>query len=157
MKIYSTPELLNIRLRKDEYRAIVFTNGVFDLLHPGHIELLESARSQGDCLIVGINDDASVQRLKGNKRPILPLQERMEVVAAIACVDFIIPFSQDTPLQLIQALQRIDVLVKGGDYKPEQVVGRKEVEEAGGRLFLFSFRSNHSTSKIIEKIKTTFK
>ncbi len=157
MKIYSTPEQLNVCLRKDKYRAIVFTNGVFDLLHPGHIELLESARSQGDCLIVGINDDASVQRLKGNKRPILPLQERMEVLAAIACVDFIIPFSQDTPLQLIQALQRIDVLVKGGDYRPEQVVGRKEVEEAGGRLFLFSFHSQYSTSKIIEKIKTTFK
>lgn len=134
----------------------MFTNGVFDLLHPGHIELLESARSQGDCLIVGVNDDASVQRLKGEKRPIMPLKERMEVLAAFTAVDFVIPFSQDTPLELIQAIDRIDVLVKGGDYEPDQVVGRKEVEACGGRLFLFPIRSQYSTSSIIEKIKTTF-
>jgi D-beta-D-heptose 7-phosphate kinase/D-beta-D-heptose 1-phosphate adenosyltransferase len=156
MKIYSTPEALNHTLRKDGYRTIVFTNGVFDLLHPGHIELLESARSQGDCLIVGINDDASVQRLKGDGRPILPLKERMEVLAAFTAVDFVIPFSQDTPLQLIRAIDRIDVLVKGGDYQPDQVVGRKEVEESGGRLYLFPVRSAYSTSKIIEKIKRSF-
>ena len=125
MKIFNTAEQLNLQLQKNGYQTIVFTNGVFDLLHPGHIELLESARSQGDCLIVGINDDASVQRLKGDKRPIIPLKERMEVLAAIEWVDFVIPFSEDTPLQLIQALQRIDVLVKGGNYQSQQVVGHR--------------------------------
>jgi len=131
---------------------VVFTNGVFDLLHPGHVELLEFARSQGDLLVVGVNDDGSVRRLKGEKRPVFPVAERMEVLAALECVDFVVPFAEDTPLELIRALGRVDVLVKGGDYAPEQVVGRAEVEGRGGRLVIFRLAGDYSSSKLIEKI-----
>jgi len=151
--MYHTVSELNQRLKELDNKTIVFTNGVFDVLHAGHIDLLEFARSNGDCLVLGINDDASVKRLKGNDRPIHPLAERMEVLEAIMYVDFIIPFSQDTPLELINSLHRVDVLVKGGDYKPHEVVGRKEVEGAGGKLILFDFKTSASTTKILEKIK----
>ena len=151
-KIYRDAVDLNRELMKHPEKTIVFTNGVFDILHAGHIELLEFAKAKGDLLIVGINDDASVKRLKGDKRPIFSLEERTELLEAVQYVDYIIPFSKDTPLQLIQALSRIDVLVKGGDYQPHQVVGRKEVEETGGQLCLFTFQSQMSTSDIIQKI-----
>ena len=153
MKIYYNIDALNAELRKLEGKKIVFTNGVFDLIHAGHIDLLEFARSSGDCLIVGINDDLSVKRLKGEDRPLYPLAERMEVLEAIMYVDFIIPFSEDTPLELITALHRVDVLVKGGDYKPHEVVGRAEVEAAGGKLLLFDFKTPTSTSQLVEKVK----
>ena len=153
MKIYCNIDALNAELRKLEGKKIVFTNGVFDLIHAGHIDLLEFARSSGDCLIVGINDDISVKRLKGEDRPLYPLAERMEVLEAIMYVDFIIPFSEDTPLELITALHRVDVLVKGGDYKPHEVVGRAEVEAAGGKLLLFDFKTPTSTSQLVEKVK----
>jgi D-beta-D-heptose 7-phosphate kinase/D-beta-D-heptose 1-phosphate adenosyltransferase len=154
MKIFYNTTDLNKELQKLEGKKIVFTNGVFDLLHAGHIDLLEFAKNSGDYLIVGINDDASVRRLnKGEDRPIYPLAERMEVLEAIMYVDFIIPFSEDTPLELIKSLLRVDVLVKGGDYKPHEVVGRKEVEEAGGKLLLFEFRTDGSTTAIISKLK----
>ncbi len=151
-KIYSDVKDLNRELEKHPQQTIVFTNGVFDILHAGHIELLEFAKSKGDRLIVGINDDASVKRLKGENRPIFSLAERTELLDAVQYVDYIIPFSEDTPLQLIRGLCRIDVLVKGGDYKPHEVVGRKEVEEAGGKLCLFTFQSRASSSDIIQKI-----
>ena len=147
---------LNLELEKRTQDKVVFTNGVFDLLHPGHIQLLQFARGQGDILVVGVNDDASVRRLKGEKRPIFPLAERMEVLAALECVDYIIPFSEDTPRQLIRALSRIDVLVKGGDYTPEQVVGRSEVESNGGKLCLFKLADHYSSSDLIEKIVRNF-
>ncbi|MCP5048594.1 MAG: adenylyltransferase/cytidyltransferase family protein [bacterium] len=153
MKIFENVHSLNKRLSQLERSKIVFTNGVFDLLHAGHVELLEFARNSGDYLIVGINDDASVKRFKGEDRPIYPLEERMEVLEAVMFVDFIIPFSQDTPLQLIRDLFRVDVLVKGGDYKPHEVVGRKEVEETGGKLLIFDFNTVTSTSTILGKIK----
>jgi D-beta-D-heptose 7-phosphate kinase/D-beta-D-heptose 1-phosphate adenosyltransferase len=153
MKIFRSIDTLNKRLALLQGKTIVFTNGVFDLLHAGHIELLEFARSSGDCLIVGINDDDSVRRLKGEGRPVYPLEERMEVLAAVMYVDFIIPFPEDTPLQLINSLLRVDVLVKGGDYKPHEVVGREEVEQAGGKLLLFDFNTSSSTSDILKKIK----
>ncbi len=151
-KIYRDAAKLNRELERYQQKKIVFTNGVFDVLHAGHIELLEFAKSKGDILIVGINDDASVKRLKGEKRPVFSLEERMELLEAMQYVDFIIPFSEDTPLRLILHLLRIDVLVKGGDYLPQNVVGRKEVEESGGELCLFTFQSRMSTSDIIEKI-----
>jgi rfaE bifunctional protein nucleotidyltransferase chain/domain len=153
MKIYHQIDDLNQRLSQLKDKRIVFTNGVFDLLHAGHIDLLEFAHNSGDYLVLGINDDASVKRLKGSERPIYMLEERMEVLAAVMYVDFIIPFAQDTPLQLIKSLHRIDVLVKGGDYKPHEVVGRQEVESAGGKLLLFDFNTNASTSNIVKKIK----
>lgn len=156
MKIHDGAAALNLELEKRTRDKVVFTNGVFDLLHPGHIQLLQFAREQGDILAVGINDDASVRRLKGEKRPIFPLAERMEVLAALECVDYIIPFSEDTPRQLIRILRRIDVLVKGGDYSPEQVVGRSEVESNGGRLCLYRFKENYSSSALIEKIIRNF-
>ncbi|MBU4404271.1 MAG: D-glycero-beta-D-manno-heptose 1-phosphate adenylyltransferase [Candidatus Aminicenantes bacterium] len=156
MKIRESGAALRHELPGRPEEKIVFTNGVFDLLHPGHIQLLQYAREQGDILIVGINDDESVRRLKGEKRPIFPLSERMEILAALECVDFVVPFSEDTPLQLIQALGNIDVLVKGGDYAPGQVVGRKEVEGRGGKLCLFKLAEKYSTSALIDKIVKNF-
>jgi rfaE bifunctional protein nucleotidyltransferase chain/domain len=153
MKIFKNVDKLNRQLEMLEGKKIVFTNGVFDILHPGHIDLLEFAKSSGDYLIVGINDDDSVKRLKGMNRPLYPLEDRMEILEAVMYVDFIIPFSEDTPLQLIKRLYQVDVLVKGGDYKPDEVVGRKEVEESGGKLLLFDFKSNWSTTALLEKIK----
>jgi rfaE bifunctional protein nucleotidyltransferase chain/domain len=152
-KIYTDIARLNRQLQTTGDRKIVFTNGVFDIIHPGHIALLQFARDKGDLLIVGINDDDSVKRLKGNRRPIFALSERLEVLEAIEAVDFIIPFSEDTPLRLIEGLYRIDVLVKGGDYRVEEVVGRKEVEASGGEVCIFPIQSHLSTSAIIEKIK----
>jgi len=152
MKIHDSAAALNLELEKRTQDKVVFTNGVFDLLHPGHIQLLQFARSQGDILVVGINDDASVRRLKGKKRPIFPLAERMEILAALECVDYVVPFSEDTPLQLIRALGKIDVLVKGGDYVPGEVVGRAEVEARGGRVVIFKLSGNYSTSALIERI-----
>ena len=137
-------------------RRVVFTNGVFDLLHPGHVELLEHARSLGERLVVGVNDDGSVRRLKGEKRPIFPLAERMEVLAALECVDFVVPFAEDTPLELIRDLGCVDVLVKGGDYAPADVVGRAEVEARGGRLVIFRLSGDYSTSGLIERIVRNF-
>jgi len=155
MKICRDVNELNRRLKHLAGKKIVFTNGVFDIIHPGHIELLEFAKKNGDCLIVGINDDESVKRLnKGEGRPVFPLSERMEVLAAVEFVDYVIPFSQDTPSVLINALCRVDVLVKGGDYKPAEVVGREKVEAAGGQLLLFEIKSAYSTSSLIEKVKS---
>ena len=153
MKIFKRLEDLNDQLKILKNKKIVFTNGVFDIIHPGHIELLEFAKESGDYLIVGINDDESVKRFKGNSRPIFPLPERMEVLEAIMYVDFIIPFSQDTPLELINSLYRIDILVKGGDYGAHEVVGRAEVEASGGKLLIFNFKSDYSSSSLINKIK----
>ncbi len=132
MKIHDGAPSLKRELDGRKGETIVFTNGVFDLLHPGHVELLQFARAQGDLLVVGVNDDDSVRRLKGEKRPIFPQAERLEVLAALACVDYVVPFAEDTPLELIRALGRIDVLVKGGDYAPAEVVGRAEVEAGAG-------------------------
>lgn len=156
MKIHDDVSSLKLDLAGRAGKKIVFTNGVFDLLHPGHIELLAHARSLGDLLVVGVNDDASVRRLKGDKRPIFPLAERMEVLAALQCVDFIIPFAADTPLELIRELDCVDVLVKGGDYAPEEVVGRAEVEARGGRLELFKLSGDYSSSGLIDKIVRGF-
>ena len=152
MKILLNREDLVRRLQAEAGVRVVFTNGVFDLLHGGHIELLWFARNQGDLLIVGVNDDASVRRLKGTSRPVFPLRERMEILAALKPVSLVVPFSEDTPLELIRALPRLDVLVKGGDYKPRDVVGRHEVETQGGRLEIFSFRTPNSTSRILKKL-----
>ncbi len=152
MKACRDAEELKRRLRGQADKTVVFTNGVFDLLHPGHIELLGFAKRQGDILVIGVNDDTSVRRLKGERRPIFPLTQRVEILEAIRFVDYIVPFSEDTPLELIRRLDCIDVLVKGGDYRPEEVVGRQEVEARGGRLVLFPLQSAYSTSALIKKI-----
>lgn len=152
-KIYSDVRSLNEQLKARQGEKIVFTNGVFDLLHAGHIDILEYCRSNGDCLVLGINDDASVERLKGPDRPVYKLEDRMELLEAVMYVDYVIPFSQDTPLELIKSLHRVDVLVKGGDYKPHEVVGREEVEASGGKLLLFQFKTEASTSSLVDKVK----
>jgi D-glycero-beta-D-manno-heptose 1-phosphate adenylyltransferase len=132
--------------------TVVFTNGVFDLLHPGHIDLLRSARDAGDALIVGLNSDTSVRRLKGVDRPIRPEADRAYVLAALGCVDAVTLFSQDTPLDLVRAI-RPDVLVKGGDYTPDTVVGREDVEGWGGRVLIVPLTPEQSTTRIVEKLR----
>lgn len=127
------------------------TNGCFDILHAGHVAYLEEAKSLGDRLIVAVNDDASVRRLKGDSRPINVLDDRMLVLAGLAAVDWVVPFVDDTPAQLIAAVLP-DVLVKGGDYRPEEIAGGKEVLQNGGEVRVLSFRDGHSTSRIIEKL-----
>jgi rfaE bifunctional protein nucleotidyltransferase chain/domain len=133
-------------------KTIVFTNGVFDLLHPGHIRYLQDARRQGDALIVGVNSDRSVRDIKGPDRPITPERERAEVVAALACVDAVVVFDEPDPLQLIQLLQP-DVLVKGADWPADRIIGREVVEARGGRTVRIPLAEGYSSSAIIEKIK----
>jgi D-beta-D-heptose 7-phosphate kinase/D-beta-D-heptose 1-phosphate adenosyltransferase len=132
--------------------TIVFTNGVYDLLHRGHVEYLEEARALGDRLVVGVNSDASVRRLKGSSRPILPERDRAGLVAALACVDLAIVFDDDTPLALIEAVAP-DVLVKGADYALEQIVGRELVESRGGRVERLALRPGLSTSALVQRIR----
>lgn len=139
--------------RKDHANSkIVFTNGCFDILHIGHIRYLQEAASLGDLLIVGLNSDASVKRLKGPLRPINSQAERAEMLGALGFVDYVVIFDEDTPLELIKTIQP-DILVKGQDYAPEQVVGKKEVEERGGKLVLVPFVEGKSTTGIIERMK----
>jgi D-beta-D-heptose 7-phosphate kinase/D-beta-D-heptose 1-phosphate adenosyltransferase len=133
-------------------RALVFTNGVFDLLHPGHVDVLLAARREGDALIVGLNSDASVRRLKGPARPVRTEQERAYVVAALAMVDAVVVFDQDTPLELIDLL-RPDVLVKGGDYTESTIVGAAEVRARGGRVVVVPLTPGQSTTSIVEKLR----
>jgi rfaE bifunctional protein nucleotidyltransferase chain/domain len=131
---------------------IVFTNGVFDLLHRGHVEVLEQARALGDRLVVGVNDDASVRRLKGAERPIVPEDERIELLAALACVDLAVLFGEDTPERVIGEV-RPQVLVKGGDWTPDGIVGRELVESLGGVVRTVPLREGHGTSRLIERIR----
>jgi D-beta-D-heptose 7-phosphate kinase/D-beta-D-heptose 1-phosphate adenosyltransferase len=141
-----------VRASRAEGRTIVFTNGVFDLLHPGHVRYLQSARALGDVLIVGLNADASVRRNKGAGRPINPEEERAEVLAGLAVVDAVVLFDDDTPAQIIGALQP-DVLVKGADWPADQVVGRDTVEARGGRVVRVTVEQGHSTSGLVEKVR----
>ena len=135
--------------------AIVFTNGVFDLLHPGHVELLEAARREGVALIVGLNSDASVRRLgKGADRPVTPEAARARVLAGLAAVDCVILFDEDTPLELITRLQP-DVLVKGSDYSRDAIVGADLVESRGGRVVRVPLVHGFSTSSIVERLRAT--
>ena len=131
---------------------IVFTNGCFDILHAGHVAYLEEARGLGDYLIVGVNDDASVRRLKGEARPIVSLEDRMAVLAGLAAVDWVVPFAEDTPLELIEALLP-DVLVKGGDWKPEEIVGSDVVLRNGGEVRSLQFKEGRSTTDVVEAIR----
>jgi D-beta-D-heptose 7-phosphate kinase/D-beta-D-heptose 1-phosphate adenosyltransferase len=131
---------------------IVMTNGCFDILHAGHVAYLEEAKSLGDRLIVAVNDDGSVTRLKGESRPINTLEDRMLVLSGLAAVDWVVPFAEDTPANLISALLP-DVLVKGGDYKPDEIVGGKEVLDNGGEVRVLAFRDGHSTTRIIERLR----
>lgn len=132
--------------------SVVFTNGVFDLLHPGHIDVLRAARAEGDALIVGLNSDASVRRLKGETRPVRNEAERAYVLAALESVDAVVVFDEDTPLQLVQAIEP-DVIVKGGDYSEATIVGAALVRQRGGRAVVVPLTPGQSTTSIIEKLR----
>jgi len=132
---------------------LCFTNGCFDLLHPGHVRYLEDARALGDFLVVGLNSDASVARLKGVGRPLQDEQARAAILLGLRSVDAVVRFGEDTPLELIKAVQP-DILVKGGDYTPDTVVGRDVVENRGGRVVIIPLIPGHSTSRIEERIRT---
>ena len=135
-------------------RTLVFTNGVFDLLHPGHVDVLLAARREGDALIVGINSDDSVRRLKGPSRPVRVEAERALVLGALGMVDAVVVFDDDTPLELIRALEP-DVLVKGGDYTESTVVGAPDVRARGGRVVIVPLTAGHSTTALVEKLRGT--
>lgn len=144
-----------VSAEKAKGKRIVFTNGCFDLLHVGHVRYLQKARTFGDLLVLGLNSDASVRRLKGEKRPLIGEEERAHILAALDCIDYLIIFDEDTPLRLIETLKPA-VLVKGGDYTPAEVVGKDLVESYGGRVELVEFVDGKSTTNIIEKILNTY-
>lgn len=139
------------RSLRGEERRIVFTNGCFDLVHAGHVLYLKDARSLGDVLIVGVNSDASVRRLKGKGRPLTPEGDRIEVLASIGSVDFVVLFGEDTPARLIEEI-RPDVLVKGGDYTEEEVVGSRTVASYGGKTVIIPLLPGRSTQEVIRRI-----
>ncbi len=148
-------DVATLRALIDEARGrgerIVMTNGCFDVLHAGHVAYLEEAKSLGDRLIVAVNDDASVRRLKGESRPINALEDRLLVLAGLAAVDWVVPFSEDTPAGLIGTLLP-DILVKGGDYRPEEIAGAREVLQNGGEVRVLAFRDGHSSTRIIDRL-----
>jgi D-beta-D-heptose 7-phosphate kinase/D-beta-D-heptose 1-phosphate adenosyltransferase len=147
----SEAEAFVCRLRQDQ-RTIVFTNGVFDLLHPGHVRYLQAARREGDALIVAVNSDRSVRAIKGAGRPVIAENERAEVVAALACVDAVTVFDQDDPATIIGRLQP-DILVKGADWAFDAIIGRDIVEARGGRVVRIPVAEGYSTSEIVRKMK----
>jgi D-beta-D-heptose 7-phosphate kinase/D-beta-D-heptose 1-phosphate adenosyltransferase len=133
-------------------KTVVFTNGVYDLLHPGHLRSLRAARREGDALIVGVNSDRSVRALKGPDRPIHPQDERAELIAALGCVEAAVVFDEATPFEIISALEP-DVLVKGADWPADQIVGRDVVEARGGRVVRVAVEAGHSTTRLIERMR----
>jgi D-beta-D-heptose 7-phosphate kinase / D-beta-D-heptose 1-phosphate adenosyltransferase len=151
-KIKAHEELTDIvEELKKKGKRVVFTNGCFDLLHAGHVRYLEQARSLGDALIVAVNSDTSVRALKGPRRPILPIDERTEILSGLGCIDYITVFDDPTPLALISLL-RPDVLVKGGDWKVDQIVGKEILESTDGQVAVLPFLEGCSTTRIIETV-----
>ena len=149
----SLDDTVRLRARwREQGRRVAFTNGCFDLLHPGHVSLLEAARAYGDALVVGINSDASVSRLKGPQRPVIPQGERAEVLLGLDAVDAVVVYDEPTPIEVIEAL-RPDVLVKGADWALEEIVGRAEVESWGGTVVRVPLVAGRSTTKILERIR----
>jgi rfaE bifunctional protein nucleotidyltransferase chain/domain len=151
-KILSREEMIAERRRlRERGETLVFTNGCFDLLHPGHLRYLKEARALGDRLLVAVNGDETVSRLKGPKRPLTPLDERMEVLAALESVDYVVAFGEETPFEIIEEIVP-DVLVKGGDWTPDRIVGRERVEKEGGRVLSLPYAAGWSTSGLIQRI-----
>ncbi len=150
-------ELIKIRaVLKSENKKVVFTNGCFDILHAGHVDYLVKAKEQGDILIVALNSDKSVRRIKGEKRPIVPEEQRAFIISQLKCVDYVTFFDEDTPEKTIQTLVP-DILVKGSDWKIENIIGRDIVEENGGSVVTIDFVTNTSSSGIIESILERFR
>lgn len=152
LDFYSSEGLVGLKDEKRKGKKIVFTNGCFDILHMGHVTYLKQAKKLGDILVVGINSDASITRLKGRKRPINTLSDRMQLLSELETVDYVVSFEEDTPLELIQAIEP-DVLVKGGDYNVEDVVGAGFVKKAGGSITIIPFVQGRSTTNIINRIQ----
>jgi len=151
-KLKARKELVKIiKNLRAKGKRIVFTNGCFDLLHIGHVRYLEEAKNRGDILVVGVNSDASVRKLKGPKRPILPEEERAEILSGLGCVDYVTLFQEIDPMKLITSLQP-DILVKGGDWAKEQIVGGEVVERSGGEVVIIPFVKKASTSNLIQTI-----
>jgi len=156
-KFKKLADLVNIRSQlKRQGKKVVFTNGCFDLLHSGHIHLFREAKKKGDVFIVAVNDDASIKKIKGASRPIFPLKERIEILGAIEDIDYLVSFSEETPQKIIARLLP-DVLVKGGDWRPEEVVGKREVEEAGGEVVIIPYLEGSSSSDIVKRIVSSAK
>ena len=156
-KFKKVADLVEIRSQlKQKRKKVVFTNGCFDLLHSGHIHLFREAKKKGDVFIVAVNDDSSIRRIKETSRPIFPLKERIEILGAIEDIDYLASFSEETPQKIIAQLLP-DVLVKGGDWKPEEVVGKKEVEEAGGEVVIIPYLEGRSSSDIVKRIVSSAK
>ena len=152
-KLQNTEAILKIiEKEKSDEKVIVFTNGCFDILHPGHIDYLTKAREMGDLLIIGLNENASIARLKGVDRPINNVVDRITMLSALSCVDYIVTFAEDTPRNLIQELKP-DILVKGDDYKIEDIAGTEEVLQYGGKVNLVPLLQGYSTSQFINRIK----
>ena len=153
----NVPSLKDIKRISSDYKSkglkIVFTNGCFDLLHKGHLDLLNKSSKYGDILIVGLNSDSSVKKLKGPSRPVNSTQSRSKLLAGFECIDLIVVFNEDTPLNLIQSLKP-NILVKGGDYTFETIVGAEEVKNYGGQVEIIPFLPGYSTSKIVTKIQS---
>jgi len=149
--IISLEELLKILEKERKGKRVVFTNGCFDIIHAGHVDYLEKAKKLGDILIVGLNSDSSIRRIKGKKRPIIPQDMRAKVLSSLKPVDYVVIFEEDTPERLIKAIKP-DVLVKGGDWELDKIVGRDFVESYGGKVLTIPFEYNISTTKIIQKI-----
>jgi rfaE bifunctional protein nucleotidyltransferase chain/domain len=155
-KFKKPADLVKIRNQlKRKGKKVVFTNGCFDLLHSGHIHLFREAKKRGDVFIVALNDDSSIKKIKGTSRPIFPLIERIEILGAIEEIDYLTSFSEETPQRIIAQLLP-DVLVKGGDWKPEEVVGKIEVEEAGGEVVIIPYLEGSSSSEILKRIVSSF-
>ena len=138
---------------QSQWRVVVFTNGVFDVLHPGHLRYLEQARALGDALIIGLNADTSVRRNKGPERPINPEAERAEILEALECVDAVVLFDEETPAEIIRTIQP-DILVKGADWAEDAIVGRDTVEARGGRVVRIPVEQGYSTTAIIAKVRS---
>ncbi|RUM32269.1 MAG: D-glycero-beta-D-manno-heptose 1-phosphate adenylyltransferase [Aquifex sp.] len=149
--IISLEELLKILEKERKGKRVVFTNGCFDIIHAGHVDYLEKAKKLGDILIVGLNSDSSIRRIKGKKRPIIHQDMRAKVLSSLKPVDYVVIFEEDTPERLIKAIKP-DVLVKGGDWELDKIVGRDFVESYGGKVLTIPFEYNISTTKIIQKI-----
>ena len=155
-KIKSRQELVDYIKNNRENKTIVFTNGCFDILHIGHIKLLQFAKNSGDILVLGLNSDSSIKRLKGDKRPIVCQEDRAEVLSALECVDFISIFEEDTPCELISLLKP-DIHVKGGDYDVNKIPEANVIRSYGGKILRFEYIPNHSSTGIIEKILSAYK
>lgn len=151
MKSLCSPEEIIQSVRANAPLKMVFTNGCFDVLHLGHIRYLQEAKALGNVLVVGLNSDASVKKIKGDQRPINSLKDRAEFLLALSCVDFVTSFEQETPLELIKTLQP-HVLTKGGDWSEEKIVGASEVVKAGGKVYSLSFSPEFSTTKLVKRM-----